>query len=243
MWPPPFFGDGARGCHSFPNDGRRLAFVGGERSRPRHVHLDAQVHSIEQRPGQLPEISPLGHRRADAVLRIRGRTRARVGGQHQLEPGRVARDAVTTGEPNLAFLQRSSQCFHRADTDLRTLIEEQHAPVRAADRSRPGQPRASADQRGDARGVVGRHERRPRDQRRVAGQQACHRVNRRHLQRLGLRQWRQQSRKPLGQHRFPDAGRPGHHQVMGAGRRDLDREPGVRLAHYIGEVKGILWRR
>ena len=81
MRPPPFFGDGTRTGHPFPDDGRRLAFLDGERSRPRCVHLDAQVHSIQQRSGKLAEVSPLGHRRADAIFRIRRCTRARVGGQ------------------------------------------------------------------------------------------------------------------------------------------------------------------
>jgi pimeloyl-ACP methyl ester carboxylesterase len=58
MWPPAFFGDGARTSHPFPDDGRRLAFLDSECTRPRRVHLDAQVHPIQQRSGQLAEVSP-----------------------------------------------------------------------------------------------------------------------------------------------------------------------------------------
>ena len=54
-----------------------------------------------------------------------------------------------------------------------------------------------------------------------------HRMDRGDLQRLAVRQRRQKARKPLRQHRFPDAGRAGQHQVMRTGRGDLDREPGV----------------
>ena len=167
-----------------------------------------------------PESLPRYHRLAIGaqveVFRICRRTRARVGGRHQLESRRVARDAVTTGEPNLALLQRSSQCFHRADPDLRTLVEEQHAPVRTADRARPGQPRPAADQRGNTRRVVWRHKRRPRDQRRAAGQRPppSGSPSPRAIQLPTTAAFR----KALRQHRFADAGRPGHHQVMGAGR-------------------------
>src|SRR6185436_3129428 len=51
-------------------------------------------------------------------------------------------------------------------------------------------------------------------------------ADRRHLQRFGFRQRRQQPRKTLGQQRFADTGRAGHHQVMGTGRGDLNCEPG-----------------
>ena len=144
MWPPAFFGDRPRGRNPFANGSRGLTVVDGERTRPRRVHLDAQVDPIQQRPGQLAEISPLGHRRADAIFRICWGTRARVSGQHQLEACRVARDAIAAGEPNLTLLQRSSQCFHGADPDLSTLIEEQHSPVRTADRSRDRFPTVGA---------------------------------------------------------------------------------------------------
>jgi len=51
-------------------------------------------------------------------------------------------------------------------------------------------------------------------------------ADRRHLQGFGFRQRRQQPRKTLGQQRFADTGRAGHHQVMGTGRGDLNCEPG-----------------
>jgi hypothetical protein len=95
-------GDDPRGRHPFTHGDRRLALLDGERTRPRRMHLNAQIHTVQQWTGQLAEISPLGHRRADAVFRICRRTRARVGGQHQLESCRVTRDPVTAGEPNLA---------------------------------------------------------------------------------------------------------------------------------------------
>ena len=58
----------------------------------------------------------------------------------------------------------------------------------AADRAGPRHPGTAADERCDAGGVVRRHERRPGDQRRVTGQQTRHRMDRRDLQGLGVRQ-------------------------------------------------------
>ncbi len=229
MRPPALRGGRARRRHPLADHGRRLRRPRSLNApRPRAVHLDAQVDAVQQRAGQLAEIASLGRRGADAVLRIRRRARARVGRQHQLEARRIARHAVAAREPNLAVLQRCSQCLQRADPDLGALVEEQHAAVRTADRARSGHPRAAADQRGDGRRVVRRDERRPGDQRRIARQQARDRVDRRHLQRLSLRQRRQQSRKALRQHRFADTGRTGQHQVVGTRGGHLDGVPRVR---------------
>ena len=60
-------------------------FSGDERTGSLRVHLDAQVDPIQQRARQFAEVSALGHGCADAVAGICRRTRAQIGGQHQLE--------------------------------------------------------------------------------------------------------------------------------------------------------------
>ncbi len=109
--------------------------------------------------------------------------------------------------------------------------------MRPADRPWASQPRSPADKRRNAGTVVRRHERRPGNQRCVPRQQASHRVDRGHLQRLAARQRRQQPRKTLRQHCFADTRWTSQHEVMRPGGGHLDGEPCLGLAHHIGEVR------
>ena len=169
---------------------------------PHRIHLHPQVHPVQQRSRKLAQIAAFDHRRADAVLRIGGRAWARVGRQDQLESRRVAGHPVATSEANFAVLQRCTQCFQRPDADLSAFVEKQHPAVRPTDRARTRHSGAAADECRNAGTVMRRHEWRPGDQRRIARQQPRYRVNCGDLQRLGVRQRRQQSRKSLRQHRF-----------------------------------------
>ena len=63
-------------------------------------------------------------------------------------------------------------------------------------------------------------------------------MDRRHLQRGLLRQWRQDADQPLGEHRLAGSGRPDHRKVVSAGGGDLDREPGLWLTDDVGHVVG-----
>ena len=122
--PPPLCCSLTRCRDALAHRGGRLAFLLGERTGALRVHLDDQVHPIQQWPRQLAEVAPLDLPRTDAVPRIRRRARTRVGGQHQLEASRVARHAVAAGQPNLTVLQGSSQRLHDTDADLGALVEE-----------------------------------------------------------------------------------------------------------------------
>ena len=56
------------------------------------------------------------------------------------------------------------------------------------------------------------------------------------LERLLAAQRRQHRDQPLGEHRLADPGRPGHQQVVASGRRQLERQPRLRLPDDVGEV-------
>lgn len=106
----------------------------------------------------------------------------------------------------------------------------------AADRTRTSHPTTTTHQRTDRRTVMRRNERRHIDQRPILRQHPRHRMNRRHLQRLPLRQRRKNPRKPLRQHRFPDPRRTRQHQMMRTRRSNLDRPPSIRLPDNLTQI-------
>ena len=133
---------------------------------------DLQVDPVEQRTGEPAQVAAPGQRRALARgVAGRLRARARVGGEHQLHPGRVVGAAPGPGQADPAVLQRLAQRVQRAGAELGRLVEEQHAAMGQRERARPGQPGAAADQRRHGRGVVWRLERRPAEQPAVRRQQ------------------------------------------------------------------------
>lgn len=110
-------------------------------------------------------------------------------------------------------------------------------------RARAGQAAAAADQGGDRAGMVRSHERGGQRQRPGGRQPAGHRPDRGQLQRLVGAQLGQQADQPLGQHRLAGAGRPDQHQVVPAGRRDLQSQPAVVLPDHVQQIRGPLGRR
>ena len=141
-----------------------------------------------------------------------------------------------------ALLERLTQHLEHAAIEFRHLVEEQHAVVRQADLARPRRA-AAADQRDVGDGVMRRAER----PRRSAGRRRPAAARRpsgwwwpRALRRTT---GRQDARQPPREHRLAGAGRPDHQQVVTAGRRDLERAPGERLAANVGEVGRAAGRR
>ena len=66
---------------------------------PQRRERDLDVDPVEQRAGELAEVAAAGHGRALAVLVAgRVRARARIGGEHHLDPGRVFRAAPGAGQ-------------------------------------------------------------------------------------------------------------------------------------------------
>ena len=86
--------------------------------------------------------------------------------------------------------------------------------------------------------MVGRPERRIRDERLPAGEEARDRVDARDLERLGARERRKDAGKPSREHRLPGARGPHEQEVVRPGRRDLERPPGALLAAHVSEVGG-----
>ena len=124
--------------------------------------------------------------------------------------------------------RRRSQCLERTVSDLGVLVEKEHAAMCAADRTRSRHARSASDEcrhawTCDAAPRSGG----PGDQRGVARQQTGDRMDRGDLERLAVRQLRQQTGKPLRQHRFADTGRTGQRQMVRTGGRHLDGVPGV----------------
>ena len=117
-------------------------------------------------PESLPEVAPDGDRRAHAAAPANAvvSARTRVGGEDQLERGREGCRRSGAVDRDLALLERLPQRIEHAGRELAHFIEEQHAVRRARDRAGPQHPRAAADERGDARAVMRRLERRsPRE--------------------------------------------------------------------------------
>ena len=238
MRAPPLFGDGSRGCHAIPDDGSSTRLPRRRRRPP--------APCASRRAG------PPGPAAVRTVCRgIAAWPSARRCSlsDPQAHTGTGLRPAPTGIAPGSARRRHGARAESRPLPTEFAVLPVALTPI-SAHSSRNSTPRcARLTAPGRASPVppptsaatldvwCGRHKRRALDQRRAARQQACHRVDRRHLQRFGFRQRRQQPRKALRQHRFADTGRAGHHQVMGTGRGDLDCEPGLRLAHHVGEVR------
>jgi hypothetical protein len=133
--------------------------------------------------------------------------------------------------------QRLAQRLQRAALEFRQLVEEEHAAMGEADLARPA-ARATADQRRDARGMMGVAERARGDEA-AAMQEPRERMDHRDLQRLGGRERRQQPRQAAREHRLAGARRADEKQVVAACRRDLERAPGPLLALHVREVGEI----
>ena len=106
-----------------------------------------------------------------------------------------------------------------------------------ADLARPHRRRPAADQRDRRCAVVGRPERRLRDQPTLRQDQPGRRVDPADLDRLAPGERRQDPRQSLGQHRLARPRRPDEQQVVAAGRRHLDRPPADPLAPDVGQVQ------
>ena len=125
-------------------------------------------------------------------------------------------------------LERLAQRVEHARLELGQLVEEQHAEVREAHLA-GARPRAAADERRHAGGVVRRAER-PASLELAAHQLAGEAVHHRDLEHLLGRQRRQDRGQPRGEHRLAGARRADHQEVVAAGGGDLEHALGALLA-------------
>ena len=134
-------------------------------------------------------------------------------------------------------LHRLPKRIQHSRFELRRLVQEQHPAVGETDAAGPDLRRPAADHRGQRRRMMRIDERRPGDQRGVVVQHPGHRMHRRHLERLLVVQRRQHPRQPRRQHRLSGPGRADHRQVMTTGRRELQRQPRLRLTQHVRQIR------
>ena len=199
------------------------------------MDVDAVAHGT----GDAVAIPPPHQRRALALLGDRAAltARARVGGQHELEPRREDGRLGGPRHHDVTALERLAQRVEDVGGELGRLVEEQHAAVRQRQRAGPDAAAAAAHDGHRARRVVRVDERRTTDQRRVGRQRAGQRVHRTDLERVAVREIGKQAGQPMGQHRLADAGRTDHEQVVPAGRGDDQRGARLLLAGDVGDVE------
>ena len=161
--------------------------------------------------------------------------RAHVHRPHELEPRREERVPADAGDRDDAVLERLAQRLEHRARELRQLVEQQDAAVRERDLAGP-RARSASDHRGSRRAVVRRAKRRDGDERPFRGKQPRHGVDARHLQRLLAHERRQDPWQPPREHRLARSRWPLQEQVVGAGRRDLERS--ARRAPARGRLRG-----
>ena len=182
-------------------------------------------------------------RRARARLHGVGEepARTRVHRGHQLEPGREGHGPRRARNAHQALFERLAQHVEHAAIELRGLVEKQHPVMCEADLARARL--CAATHEGHVRDrVVGRPEG-TRGHEPLAGEQARHRVDGGHLERLLERQGRQDAREAPRQQRLARTRRPAHQHVMPPGGGNLERAAGKGLAADVGEVRRMSRRR
>ena len=164
---------------------------------------------------------------------------ARVHGPDQDEPGRKGGGGSGPTDPDQALLQRLTQGVEDHGGELTHFVEEQHPAVGQADLPRPHSIRPAADHR-DRRGAVMRgSERRPDHQPARRQREPGYRMDPADLQGGRLVEGRQETGKPVGQHRLPRTRWPDQEDMMAAGGRHLQRPPGPSLTPYIRQVRTV----
>jgi hypothetical protein len=133
-----------------------------------------------------------------------------------------------------AGLQRLAQGLERAARELRQLVQEEHPAMRERDLAR-ARRRAPAHQGHRAGGVVGRAHRAAPEGAGI-GARTRQPAHGRALQRLLVRQGRQQRGQALSQHGLAGAGRAHEQQAVLPGGGDLERPARACLAPHLAQV-------
>ena len=216
---------------------RRLARAGGQLVRARARHRHHEVEAVEERPRDLVAVrrDPRGRALAlePGVAACAARTEV-----HRRDEAEARGKEGAPADPrdgDDAVLERLTERLQHGPWELGQLVQEEHAPVREADLTRP-RHRAAADH-GRRRGaVVRRPERRRGDEARAGRERAGHRVDPRHLERLVVRQRREDRRQAAGEHGLARARRPREQEVVRTGRRQLERPAAAFLPADVPEV-------
>jgi hypothetical protein len=177
----------------------RQCEIGGRKRR----HLDMQIDTIEQWPGELALV--IGRTARGAGAGEAGISQmpaaARVHGGDQLHARRIGDVGGGARHLHLAGFQRLAQRIEHAALEFRQFVEEQHAEMREGDFARP-RPCPAADQRCHRSAVVRRSER-PGALQLAALQLAGDGSHHRDFQRIGRREIGQYAGQRGGDQRFP----------------------------------------
>ena len=200
-------------------------------------HMDMNVDAVEQRPRNLPRVAFDLVRRAVAALlliaKIAARTRIHCHDQNDTRGKRQRR--IDTCHSHSAILQRLAQDFQRRLTELRQLVEKQHAVMRERHLART-RDAAAADHRHRRRRMMRTAKGTRLDEAAAVLQEPRDAVDLRHLKRLLPRHRRQNRRQAPREHRLARARHADHQQVMPSCRRNLQRTLGEELPLHIGKV-------
>ena len=224
--------------HPGANDGGGLAQASVATLPRRNArHLEPQVDTVEQRTAEARAVLAQTVRRAGALLApvAQVAARARVHGRDEHDAGRERDRGQTPADRHLAVLQRLPQAFEGGETELRKLVEEQHAEMSETDLS-GARGAAAADQprrrdrvmRGP-KGALG-------DKRNIRRKESGYAVDARDLDRLGAREHRHDARETPGEHGLAGARRPAHEYVVSPGHGDLESTLDLILTHDVRQV-------
>ena len=196
-----------------------------------------QVDAVQQRAGDPPPVLGDGAGGAGAFPGGVPQVAAFAGvhGRYQHEFAGVGGCPVYAAHGNGAVLQRLAQHLQRIAGKFRQFIQKQHAVVGKAHLAGAGE-RTAAHDGGGADTVVRAAERPRPDQPLAAAQQPGNRVDGAGLQRFFVGQRRQDTGQPLGQHALAGARRPHQQQIVPACGGDLQRAARLALAAHIGHV-------
>ena len=209
-------------------------------------HVQPDVDAVEERPAEPAEVAPPRERRARAlgVPRAEVAARARVRGEHELEPRREARRPA---RPRDGDRRPDSSGWRRASSaaGLNSGASSRKSTPCAARAAAPGRmsPLPPPTIAAGAGGVVRRLERRPARRSSAPTGMPDQRADRTHLEAGDGIEVGQQRREPRGEHRLAGAGRPEQVDVVPAGRGDLHGLHRIRVADDVGEVARFVGRR
>jgi hypothetical protein len=162
--------------------------------------------------------------------------RARVRGRDELHLGRETRPLARALQPDLALLQRLPQALEHRPCELRELVEEQHAAVRARDLA-GSQRRAAAEQRLRRRADVRRAQ---RGTPRQSPHRAEQRLDLRELERPPRIQVLEQQREATRQHALAGARWALHPERVPTERRERERFARLSLSAHVVEAQRLL---
>jgi hypothetical protein len=209
-------GENALACSRRSGQWRRSELVLG-----RSLDGHEQIHPVEQWTAQPAAVASQIDLAAAAAIAHAGKpARTWVRRCHEHESGGQLKRTLTSNDHHVAVLQRLAKRIEARALEFRQLVQEEHAMMSVACFTRARWPSA-ADQPGRRDRVVGRAERKRRDQ--TPCMRAGDAVDPRDLDRLCSRQLGKDRWEPAGEHRLAGARGALEQQMVSARRGDLER--------------------